>query len=325
MAQDGGSSTVDEFLVSIAITLGVAFVLYCFYVRFLPRLRKFLTTAKLRGQRLTDEDPKPSKIRKILNKLVIMILRDSLDKPNPSIQSIETEAELKKVDSAQFENTINREKGGETQKRSLPSSISALTGNDLGSRRMSSYIPGKINPTKESANDLNLLFRRRMSSYASGSAENIEGSASNLNRLARETNNDLITVTSDRGTHHDLLPFDTETSRVIEKKRRSKRSLTTGPSQILDAEEQASRLRKPREGSFSKNPQATMSTTIFKRSDFEDNRFKKADEIEMNDNIPDDTIFERNSENGDSGAGNKDKVVTLDDVIIEYEAGAISK
>ena len=265
----------------------------------MPSLRRFLPLEKLRGQRLAEEDPKPSKIKKILNKLVKMILRDSLDQPNLPIRSIETEVELQRTDPAKFEHTINREKGEEAQKRSLPSSSSALTDNELGSRRISSYVAGNIKPTKRSADDLNLLFRRRMSSYASGSAENIEGSASNLNRLARETNNDLIAVTSDRGTHYDLLPFDAEASGVIEKKRGTKRSLTSVPSQILDAEEQSNGLRKPKGGNFSKNPRAVMSTMIFKRSDFEDNRFKRIEEIEMHDNVPDDTIYDLNSGSGD--------------------------
>ena len=264
--KDGGSSKVDKFLVSIAITLGVVFVLYCLNVRFLSSLKRFLNTKKLR-----EEDPEPSKIRKILNKLVIMISKDSLDQPNPSIQSIETEHELKRAEPAQFE-------------------------------------------------------------YTSRSANRIEGSANNLNRLPRwseivkETRNDLIAVTSDRGTHYDLLPFETETSEIIEKERRTKkRSVTSIPRQILSVEEQTNRLRKPKERSSSKNTQAPLSNTIFKRSDFEDNRFKKLDEIEIQNDISDGTIYETNSEGEDGEVSNKDKVVTLDSIIRTYETDSVSK
>ena len=325
---DGGSSTVDKFLVSIAITLGITFVLYCLYVRFLPSLRRLLNTTKLRGQRLTEEDPKPSKLRKIVDKLLIMILGDSLERPNLPIQSNETEFELKRTDTAQSDYKVDMKNGKEAQKRKSSSPSSRIE-NDMGNHRILYNVPGSIIRTEGSADDLNLLFRNRMWSHASGSANHIEGSASSLNRLPRwtdiaeKTNNDFVTVTSDRGTYHDLLPSHTETSGMIDKKRRTdRRSLTSIPSQIFAVEEQTNRLPKPKGRYLSKNTQASMK---FKRSDFEDNRFKKIDEIDIHDNVPEDTIYRTNSERQDDEVSNKDKILTLDSIIGEYEVKSISK
>ena len=329
LVKDGGSSTVDKFLVSIVIILGIIFVLYCFYVRFLPSLRRFLYTTKLEGQRLMEEDPKPSKLRRIFNKLLTMIWRDSLEQPHLPIQSIETEVELKSADPAQSEYKINIEHHKEAQKRSLSLPRSGIE-NGVRGRRISYNIPDSITRTERSADDLNLLFRSRMWSRASGSANHIQqGSANNLNRLPRWTditnkaNNDSITVTSDRGIHHDLLLLDTETSKIVEKGRRIKRrSLTSIPSQSLDVEDQTNTLKKPRGRHSSKNAQAIK---IFRRSDFEDNRFKKIDEIEIHENIPDDTIYRANSESHDDEMSNKDKILTLDNIIKEYDVGSVSE
>ena len=304
--KDGGSSTVDKFLVSIGITLGIVFVLYCLYISFLPSLRRFLNTEKSRSRRLT-EDPKSSKVRKILNKLAIIIMGDYLDQSNPPIRSIGTEFKLKSLDPAQSEYTVNTENDKEAQKGGrIPSSSSALTDNDLGSRRISSYIPYSINHIEGSRNSLNRLPR--------------------WTQLVKETNNDLITMTSDRGgTHCDLLPLDAETSTIIEKKRSTKkRSLTSIPRQTLEVEGQTNKLRKPKEGYSSKHTQATMTNLIFKRSDFEDARFKKIDEIGIQDNAPDDTIYETNLEGQDGEASKQERVVTLDDVIREHEISSVS-
>ena len=265
-------------------------------------------------------------MRKILNKLATMILKDSLDQFDPPIQSVKTEGELKRAVPAHFEHMVNIKDDKEAQKRSLPSSSSALTDNDLGNRRISYFNPGSINRTEGYTDDLNLLFRNRMSSHASGSAHHIYGSTNNLNRLPRwteitkETKNDLITMTSDRGTHYDLLPLDTETSGIVEKGRRNKKkSLTTVPRQILSVEEQTNRFRKQKGGCSFKNTQAAMTNTIFKRSDFEDNRFKKIDEIEIHDGISDGIMYEINSDGQDNGMSNKEKVVTLANIIRDYQ------
>ena len=303
--QDAGGSKVDEFLVSIAIILGVFFVLYCLYIISLPNLRRFL---EIQSQRSGEEDPNPSKIRKVLNKLVIMILRDSSHHPNQPIRSIET----KMTNPVQLEHRFFLENDQETQKKSLPTSSSALTENDLGSQGL--LRRGSINHTEGSADDLNLL-RNRMWCHASGSVNHIEGSANNLN--PRETNNDLITITSDRGTYKDLLPLDVETLTTAEKKQRNKRrSITSIPTQILGVKEQMNRVQKSK---GSKNTQATMNTMIFKKSEFEDNRFKKIDEIEVYDNVPHDTIFETNSDGNDDEMSGKNKVLTLDDIFKEYK------
>ena len=321
--KDGGSSKVDEFLVSIAIILGIVFVLYCLYVRFLPSLRRFLNIRALKGQKLIKGGSKPSKIKEMWNKLVSIILEDSLEQqPNLPIQSIETEVELKKSDPVQFEHTVNM-----AQKRSLPSPISTLTKNDFRRRRPSHYTPSSLNHTEGSADDLNLLFRGRMWRRASGSTNHFEGSANNLDRpsrwtqIIRETNNDMIAITSDRGTYDNLFPLDVEATAAIEENRRiKKRSLTSIPSQILDTDEQAKRLRRPKGVHSSKNIQTTMTTRNFKRSDFEDNRFKKIDEIATHGNISDGTMYEPNLESQEGEVSDEDKVVTLGNVIGEHNA-----
>ena len=249
-----------------------------------------------------------------------MILGDSLEQPNPPTQSIETEVELKSADP---DHKINTENDKESQKRSLSLPRSGI---NVEGRRISYNIPGSITRTEGSADDLNLLFR----SYASGSANHIQqGSANNLNRPPRWTditdkaNNDLITVISDRGTYHDLLPLDTEASGMIDKKRRiDKRSLTSIPNRIFGVGEQTNRLQKPKGRQSSQNTQVTMK---FKRSDFEDNWFKKIDEIDIHDNTPDNTIYRANSGSQDDEVSNKDKILTLDSIIGEHEVDSVSK
>ena len=327
LVKDGGSSKVDEFLVSIAVILGIVFVLYCLYVRFLPSLRRFLDIKELEGQRLTEKDSKSSKIRKFWNKLVTMTFEDSLEQPNLPMQSIETEVELKKTNPDQFEHTVNI-----AQKRSLPSSVSTLTENNLGRRRAPHHIPSSINHTEGSADDLNLLFRSRTWRHASLSANHIEGSANNLDRPSRwtqiikETNDDMIAMTSDRGTYDNLFPLDVEATAAIEEKQRIKRrSLTSISSQILDVDDQAKRLRRPKGVHSSKNIQTTMTTRNFKRSDFEDNWFQKIDEIAMHGKVSDGTMYEPNLESQEGEISDEDKVVTLDNVIGEHNASSYPK